>query len=105
MLVLTRKPQERVHVGNNITLTIVSVKGNAVRIGIDAPQDVRILRGEIAEREAAPVGEAVGETASGTTVSTLNTGSPEAEELLKAVPREQQAVFCDATATEHAVSS
>ena len=97
MLVLTRKPQERVHVGNNITLTIVSVKGNAVRIGIDAPQDVRILRGEIAEREAKPASE--------TAVITLNVDPAEADDLLKAVPREQTATFCDAVTTEHAVSS
>ena len=53
MLVLTRKQQERVHIGDNIFLTIVRIKGNTVRVGIEAPSDVRIVRGEVAEREKA----------------------------------------------------
>jgi len=57
MLVLTRKPGEKVVIGNNdITLTVVEVKGNRVRIGIDAPDQVRILRAEFACWQNAPVG-------------------------------------------------
>ena len=48
MLVLSRKPGEKVVIGGHITLTVVDVQGNRVRLGIDAPDDVRILRGELA---------------------------------------------------------
>ena len=48
MLVLTRKPGEKVVIGNGITLTVVEVEGNRVRLGFDAPDQVRILRGELA---------------------------------------------------------
>lgn len=48
MLVLSRKPGEKVMIGNTITLTVVGVTGNRVRVGFDAPDDVRILRAEIA---------------------------------------------------------
>lgn len=56
MLVLSRKPGEQVVIGNNITIRVVEVIGNRVRIGIEAPDDVRILRGELADwrEEAAP---------------------------------------------------
>ncbi len=50
MLVLTRKLGESIHIGNNIVLTVVSLKANQVRLGIQAPADVRILRQELAER-------------------------------------------------------
>jgi carbon storage regulator CsrA len=48
MLVLTRKLGEKVVIGNNITVTILAVDGGRVRVGIDAPDDIRILRGELA---------------------------------------------------------
>jgi len=49
-LVLSRKPGEQIRIGNNITLTVVSIKANQVRLGIQAPDDVRILRQELAEQ-------------------------------------------------------
>ena len=48
MLVLTRKLGEKIVIGNGITVTIVSVTRNRVRVGIDAPDQVRIVRGELA---------------------------------------------------------
>ncbi len=48
MLVLSRKIGEKVVIGNNITVTVVETKGNRVRLGISAPDDVRILREELA---------------------------------------------------------
>jgi carbon storage regulator len=48
MLVLTRKPGEKVVICNGITVTVVEVTGNKVRLGFDAPDLVRILRGELA---------------------------------------------------------
>ena len=48
MLALSRKPGEKVVIGNGITLTVVEVEGNRVRLGFDAPDQVRILRAELA---------------------------------------------------------
>jgi carbon storage regulator len=50
MLVLTRKPGEQLVIGHNIRVTIVSVGPGRVKIGIEAPPDVRIDRQEIHER-------------------------------------------------------
>lgn len=52
MLVLTRKTQQQIQIGNNIVVTILHVKGQAVRVGIEAPSDVRVVRGEIADKPA-----------------------------------------------------
>lgn len=46
MLVLTRKKEQKIQIGRNITVTILKVKGRSVHLGIEAPGDVRILRGE-----------------------------------------------------------
>jgi carbon storage regulator len=48
MLVLSRKPGEKVVIGGNITIRVVEVAGGRVRFGIEASDDVRILRGELA---------------------------------------------------------
>jgi carbon storage regulator len=55
MLVLSRRPGEKIVIGNGITVTVVAVLGNRVRIGIDAPNQVRIFRAEVAcwQEEAA----------------------------------------------------
>jgi carbon storage regulator len=50
MLILTRRVGETVMVGNDVTVTIVGVKGNQIRIGINAPKDVSVHREEIYER-------------------------------------------------------
>ena len=47
MLVLTRKTDEEILIGDNIKITLVRVRGNSVRIGIEAPREVRIVRGEL----------------------------------------------------------
>jgi carbon storage regulator CsrA len=47
MLVLTRKLQERIKIGENVTITVLRVKGNSVRIGIEAPRHVRVVRAEL----------------------------------------------------------
>ncbi|QGJ68900.1 Carbon storage regulator CsrA [Planctomycetales bacterium 10988] len=49
MLVLSRKVGEKLHIGNDIVITITQVKGNRVKIGIEAPEDVRIVRDELKE--------------------------------------------------------
>jgi carbon storage regulator len=52
MLVLTRKAKQQIQIGPNVTITILQVKGQAVRVGIEAPRDVSVLRMEVAERMA-----------------------------------------------------
>lgn len=51
MLVLSRKESERIRLGNNIVVTVVRVSGDRVRIGIEAPPDVIVLRDELQPRE------------------------------------------------------
>lgn len=52
MLVLSRRLQEQIRIGDQITITILRVKGNTVRIGIEAPRDTRILRAELPALES-----------------------------------------------------
>lgn len=47
MLVLTRKLQEKITIAGNITVTVLRVKGQTVRIGIEAPREIRVVRGEL----------------------------------------------------------
>jgi carbon storage regulator len=47
MLVLSRKRGEKVIIGGDITLTVVEVKGNRVRLAVEAPDQIRILRAEL----------------------------------------------------------
>jgi carbon storage regulator len=58
MLVLSRKESERIRVGNNIVVTVVRVSGDRVRIGIEAPPEVIVLRDELQPRERVVGGEA-----------------------------------------------
>jgi carbon storage regulator len=47
MLVLTRKPQQSIMIGDDIEVTVLSIMGEKVRIGIDAPRDIPVFRKEI----------------------------------------------------------
>ena len=51
MLVITRKNNEGVRIGDNITVTVVETSRDRVKIGIDAPADVRIIRNELFDTE------------------------------------------------------
>jgi carbon storage regulator CsrA len=48
MLVLSRKLEQEICIGDEIRIRIVKIKGNTVRIGIEAPGDVKVIRGELA---------------------------------------------------------
>lgn len=50
MLILTRRVGETLMVGDNVTVTVLGVKGNQVRIGVNAPKDVAVHREEIYDR-------------------------------------------------------
>ena len=55
MLVLTRKSTEKIRIGENITLTVLRIKGKTVRIGIDAPDSIEIKRGELLQDEPSEI--------------------------------------------------
>ncbi|HEY5733572.1 MAG TPA: carbon storage regulator CsrA [Gammaproteobacteria bacterium] len=50
MLILTRRVGETLMIGDNVTVTVLRVKGNQVRLGVNAPKDVSVHREEIFER-------------------------------------------------------
>jgi carbon storage regulator len=50
MLILTRRVGETVVIGDDITVTVLGVKGNQVRLGVNAPKDVAVHREEVYER-------------------------------------------------------
>ena len=47
MLILSRRPGESLTIGDDVVVTVVSVSGNQIRLGITAPREVRVLREEI----------------------------------------------------------
>lgn len=69
MLVLSRKEGERIVIGDNITLIISKVSGNRVTIGIEAPRDVKVIRGELQQSLIEPdVPKSLGEKSIRTTL-------------------------------------
>lgn len=50
MLILTRRVGEKLIIGEKVTVTVLGVKGNQIRIGVDAPRDVTVNREEIHQR-------------------------------------------------------
>lgn len=51
MLVLTRKLSEQIRIGNDIVITVLEFRGSSIRLGIEAPRDVRVMREELPRRE------------------------------------------------------
>jgi len=92
MLLLTRKLGENIRIGDDVKITIVEVKGNHVKLGIDAPASVKVHREEIYERiqqenrrnqaQAAAAGTAASDSSRG------KTGGPAAPESA-GVPKEK----------------
>ena len=67
MLVLSRKAGEKLMIGDDVVLTINRISGNRVAIGIEAPRDVRIVRGELQNYKVAPPSETPNTSPIGTT--------------------------------------
>lgn len=51
MLILSRRPNESLVIGSEVTLTVLGIKGNQVRLGINAPRDVVVDRSEVRRRK------------------------------------------------------
>lgn len=54
MLVLTRKKDELIQIGDNIVIKVLKTGKGAIKIGIDAPGNIRVIRGELLEEETKP---------------------------------------------------
>jgi len=52
MLVLSRKREERIRIGRDIVVTVIHIDRNRVRLGIEAPDDIPIMRDELGEKRA-----------------------------------------------------
>jgi carbon storage regulator len=50
MLVLSRKPGEKLHIGHDVTITVLEVRGRTMRLGIEAPREVPVRRSELTRR-------------------------------------------------------
>lgn len=61
MLILTRRPQEAIRVGNEVTITVLGVEGGKVRIGITAPRHISVDRQEVYERKQREISPAPSE--------------------------------------------
>jgi len=65
MLVLSRMKQQQLKIGDNVTVTVLQIRGKSVKLGVDAPADVRVLRAELevddekAPQDRAPTGRRV----------------------------------------------
>lgn len=63
MLVLTRKQNEKIQIGEHITITVIRTKGKTVRLGIEAPANMSVLRGELVFDADEPAAAAPAKTA------------------------------------------
>ncbi len=94
MLVLTRRPNESIVIANNIKITVVSVGPGRVKLGIEAPSDVRIDRQEIHDKmeQASDVLCAVAGGEVTTDASSTMVSGPDTTTLSPAIPTESPAV-------------
>ncbi|MCE9547143.1 MAG: carbon storage regulator [Planctomycetia bacterium] len=76
MLVLSRKKQERIQIGENIVLTVLHIQGHSVRIGIEAPRDIHVIRSELADGGAGRATQALMEPSMDDAQSSVAAGKP-----------------------------
>jgi len=69
MLILTRREGESVLIGDDVTITVLRVKGNQVRLGVNAPKEVSVQREEISERVRTHVTEATSTVSAASSVA------------------------------------
>lgn len=50
MLILTRRPQERIMIGDNVVVTVLAIQGNQIRLGVEAPKNTAVHREEVYKR-------------------------------------------------------
>jgi carbon storage regulator len=89
MLVLTRRPNESIIIANNIKITVVSVGPGRVKLGIEAPSNVRVDRQEIHDKieQGSDVLATVGQTAPADTANTMVSG-PDTAMIVSTAPAE-----------------
>lgn len=85
MLVITRKKGERVLIGDDVVVTILDIRRDGIRVGVEAPRGIRIQRAEVVEALAAANAEAAGQADAGT------------EQQLASLLRDQAGVSSSAT--------
>ena len=83
MLVLTRKPEQSLHLGDNILVTVLGIEGDRVKLGIEAPRTVSVLRHELFEQ-----------------VKAANSAAASARPNLKSIAGALRPSSADATARE-----
>ncbi len=76
MLVLSRRESERIKLGDSIVVTVVKVTGDRVRLGIEAPSDVLVLRNELKGRGVGDAGSLAQVSVAGNATSGGNLNSP-----------------------------
>jgi carbon storage regulator len=79
MLILTRKPQESLHIGDEIVVTVLSAQGNQVRLGIRAPTHIGVHREEVYRRIQAEKRAAVKASPAHPRITVRRTRSPHRE--------------------------
>jgi len=91
MLVLSRKKNQTIVIDNQIQVEVLQVKGNTVRLGIKAPTDVKILRGELQPTETRVIEIPLHEELS-------NQEEAASGDLSQAIPSLANSMFCSMTA-------
>jgi carbon storage regulator len=79
MLVLTRKQEQKICIGPHVTVTVLRVRGNSVKIGIEAPDGTRILRGELLQGRRKPSADGESSSRSARSAPACETAAPEAQ--------------------------
>jgi carbon storage regulator CsrA len=102
MLVLSRKLQQQIKIGDDITVTVLRVKGNTVRIGVHAPRDVRVIRGEL-PKQTTGQGEEI-ETAAEIMITGCSSDEAKAELEAAAELNEESSVATEVEAASADIS-